>query len=105
LRAEELREALVLLLGGDDGSWAAAMRAAALLGETSQERAELARALRGLIDGEGPGARAEDTVRRALIEALLSESREALVAALDDALLGLRPRPQVTTAARVLAAG
>jgi len=105
LRAEELREALVLLLGGDDGSWAAAMRAAALLGENAQERAELARALRGLIDGEGPGARAEDAVRRALVEALLSDSREALVTALDDALLGLRPRPQVTTAARVLSAG
>jgi hypothetical protein len=104
-RAEELREALLLLLGGDDGSWAAAVRAAALLGETAQERAELVRALRGLIDGEGPGARAEDTVRRALVEALLAESREALVTALDDALLGLRPRPQVTTAARVLAVG
>jgi hypothetical protein len=105
LRAEELREALVLLLGGEDGSWAAAMRAAALLGETAQERAELGRALRGLVDGEGPGARAEDTVRRALVEALLAESREALVKALDDALLGLRPRPQVTAAARVLSAG
>ena len=28
-----------------------------------------------------------------------------LVVALDEALLGLRPRPQVTTAARVVAAG
>jgi hypothetical protein len=105
LRADELREALVTLLGGDDGAWAAAMRAAALLGETAADRAELARALKGLIDGDGPGARAEDAVRRALVEALLSESREVLVTALDDALLGLRPRPQVTTAARVLAAG
>ena len=104
LRAEELREALVTLLGGDDGSWAAAMRAAALLGETAADRAELVRTLRALIDGDGPGARAEDAVRRALVEVLLAESREALVAALDDALLGLRPRPQVTTAARVLAA-
>jgi hypothetical protein len=105
LRAEELREALVLLLGGDEGAWAATMRAAALLGETAQERAELARALRSLVDGDGPGPRAEDTVRRALVEALLSESREALVTALDDALLGLRPRPQVTAAVRMLAAG
>ena len=105
LRADELREALVTLLGGEDGSWAAAMRAAALLGETAPERAEIARALRALLDGDGPGARAEDAVRRALVEALLSESRESLVTALDDALLGLRPRPRVTTAARVLAAG
>ena len=105
LRAEELREALVTLLGGDDGSWAAAMRAAALLGETAQDRAELVRELRLLIDGDGPGARAEDAVRRALVEVLLSGSRDGLLTALDDALLGLRPRPQVTTAARVLSAG
>jgi hypothetical protein len=104
-RADELREALVTLLGGEEGSWAAAMRAAALLGETPRDRAELLGALRGLVDGDGPGARAEDAVRRALVETLLAESRESLVAALDDALLGLRPRPQVTTAARVLAAG
>lgn len=57
------------------------------------------------MDGDGPGARAEDAVRRALVETLLAESRESLIATLDDALLGLRPRPQVTTAARVLAAG
>ena len=104
LRAEELREALVTLLGGDEGSWAAAMRAAALLGDTPHEREEVLRAARGLIDGDGPGARSEDVVRRALVEALLRDSREALIAALDEALLGLRPRPQVTTAARVLTA-
>ncbi len=101
LRAEELREALVTLFGGDDGSWAAAMRAAALLGETASERAELARALRSLLDGDGPGSRAEDTVRRALIAAVLAESHSALVQGLDDALLGLRPRPHVTAAARL----
>lgn len=104
-RADELREALVTLLGGEEGSWAAAMRAAALLGEAPRDRAELLGALRGLVDGDGPGARAEDAVRRALVETLLAESRESLIATLDDALLGLRPRPQVTTAARVLAAG
>ncbi len=104
-RADELREALVTLLGGEEGSWAAAMRAAALLGETPRDRGELLEALRGLVDGDGPGARAEDAVRRALVETLLSESREGLIAGLDDALLGLRPRPRVTTAARVLAAG
>ena len=77
------------------------MRAAALLGETASERAELARTLRALLDGDGPGSRAEDTVRRALVEAVLAESHDALVQGLDDALLGLRPRPQVTAAARL----
>lgn len=104
LRADELREALVLLVGGEDGPWAAAMRAAVLLGESPQERAELLETLRALVDGDGPGARAEDAVRRTLVEALLADSREALIASLDDALLGLRPHAQVTGAARMLAA-
>jgi hypothetical protein len=39
-------------------------------------------------------------VRRALVETLLHPERSELVVALDEALLGLRPRPQVTTAAR-----
>jgi hypothetical protein len=43
-------------------------------------------------------------VRRALVETILHDSRPALVAALDEALLGVRPRPQ-TTAARVVATG
>ena len=61
--------------------------------------------VRALLDGDGPGARAEDAVRRALVETLLEGSRERLVATLDEALLGLRPRPQVSTSSRVLAAG
>jgi hypothetical protein len=105
LRADELREALVLLLGGDEGPWAAAMRCAVLLGETAADRVEFLEALRPLIDGDGPGARAEDAVRRALVEALLAGSRTSLVEGLDEALLGLRPHPQMTGAARVLAAG
>ena len=104
-RSDELREALDALLGCDEGPWAAAMRAAVLLGETAREREELLVALRALLDGDGPGARAEDAVRRALVETLLEGSRERLAAALDEALLGLRPRTQVTTAARVLATG
>jgi hypothetical protein len=103
-RADELREALEALLGCDEGPWAAAMRAAVLLGETPRERSELLATLRGLIDGDGPGAHAEDAVRRALVETLLHESRATLAAALDEALLGVRPRPHVA-AARVLAAG
>jgi len=105
LRADELREALVLLLGGDEGPWAAAVRCAVLLGEAAADRVELLQALRPLVDGDGPGSRAEDAVRRALVEALLAGSRTALVEGLDEALLGLRPHPQVTGAARVLAAG
>jgi hypothetical protein len=104
-RSDELREALDTLLGCDEGPWAAAMRAAVLLGETAREREDLLLSLRALLDGDGPGARAEDAVRRALVETLLEGSRDRLVAALDEALLGLRPRPQVTSAARVLAAG
>jgi hypothetical protein len=104
-RSDELREALEALLGCDEGPWAAAMRAAVLLGETAREREELLVALRALLDGDGPGARAEDAVRRALVETLMEGSRERLSAVLDEALLGLRPRPQVSTAARVIAAG
>ncbi len=104
VRADELREALSVLLGCDEGPWAAAMRAAVLLGENARERAELLTALRALVDGDGPGARAEECVRRALVETLLHDSRPALVAALDDALLGVRPRPS-GTAARVVATG
>jgi hypothetical protein len=104
VRADELREALDALLGCEEGAWAAAMRAAVLLGESGREREELVTALRALLDGDGPGARAEEAVRRSLVETLLQDSRLGLVAALDDALLGLRPRPQ-TTAARVFATG
>jgi hypothetical protein len=102
VRADELREALESLLGCEEGAWAAAMRAAVLLGENGREREELVTALRALLDGDGPGARAEEAVRRALVEALLHESRLGLVAALDEVLLGLRPRPQ-TTVGRVVA--
>jgi hypothetical protein len=104
-RSDGLREALETLLGCDEGPWAAAMRAAVLLGETAREREDLLVALRALLDGDGPGARAEDAVRRALVETLLEGSRERLVAALDEALLGLRPRPQVSSATRVVATG
>ena len=96
-RADELREALHALLGCEEGPWAAAMRAAVLLGESGRERTELMTILRALVDGDGPGARAEEAVRRALVEILLRDSRLGLVAALDEALLGARPRPQPTS--------
>ncbi|MDQ4019522.1 MAG: hypothetical protein M3188_06780, partial [Actinomycetota bacterium] len=69
-----------------------------------REREELVTALRALLDGDGPGARAEEAVRRALVETLLHDSRMGLVARLDEVLLGVRPRGQ-TVAARVFATG
>ncbi len=92
-RSEQLREALAALLGGPDGLWAAAVRAAMLLGETGPDRAEQLDRLRGLARGELAGRRAADAVRRAVVETLAHGDRAALVASLDDALLGLRPRP------------
>jgi hypothetical protein len=104
VRADELREALESLLGCDEGPWAAAMRAAVLLGENGREREELRLALRALLDGDGPGARAEEAVRRSLVETLLHDSRPGLIATLDEVLLGVRPRAGTITG-RVVAAG
>jgi hypothetical protein len=103
-RSDELREALETLLGCDEGPWAAAMRAAVLLGETAREREDLLIALRALLDGDGPGARAEEAVRRSLVETLLHDSRPGLIATLDEVLLGVRPRAGTITG-RVVAAG
>ena len=88
-RSAQLRESLTCLLGGDGGVWAAAIRAAVLLGEKSRERTDLLEALRG----ERLPHAARDAVRRALVETLLHGNRTELVVALDDTLLGLRPRP------------
>jgi len=89
-RSAQVREAITCLLGSDGGSWAAAMRTAVLLADKSGERSELAEALRA----ERLGRDARDAVRRALVETLLHGNRAQLVEALDDTLLGLRPRPQ-----------
>ena len=83
--AEQLRESLAALLGGADGLWAAAVRAAILLGETPRGRAELQDRLSGDPD--------PDVVRRALVATLLHGDRAALVASLDESILGLRARP------------
>jgi hypothetical protein len=83
------REALRCLLGGDGGDWAAAMRAAVLLAEKSGERRDVLAQLRE----ERLGRDARDAVRRLLVETLSHGSRLELVAALDETLLGLRPRP------------
>jgi len=86
-RAEQLRHALDAALGDGDGTWAGAMRAAALLGETAEERAELAERFR---------APTPDLLRRMLVAMLLHGDRAELVRELDRSLLGLRAgRPRV----------
>ncbi len=92
-RSEQLREALTALLGGPDGIWAATVRAAVLLGETGRDRAEELERLRSLVHGEEAGRAAADAVRKAIVETLVHGDRAALIASLDDALLGVRPRP------------
>jgi hypothetical protein len=94
-RSGQVREALAALFGGDDGAWAAAMRTAVLLGETTEGRAEVLDELRR--DHAGRGAR--DALRRALVETLLYGNRAELVRSLDETLLGLRPRPATSVAA------
>lgn len=88
-RSAQVREGLVCLLGGDGGVWAATMRAAVLLTEKGREREDLL----GILRGEQLGRDARDAVRRALVETLLHGARDELVLALDDTLLGIRPRP------------
>jgi hypothetical protein len=78
-RGEQLRHALESALGEGDGAWAAAMRGAALLGATPQERAGLAQKLRE------PTC---ELLRRLLVAVLLHDNRRRLVADLDEALLG-----------------
>jgi len=80
-RGEQLRQAVDAALGDGEGLYAAAMRAAALLGETAEERAALAERFR---------APTPDVVRRLMVAVLLRGDRRALLRELDGALLGLR---------------
>jgi len=80
-RAEQLRQALDAALGDGQGTWAAGMRAAALLGETADERADLVERFR---------EPAPDLIRRLLVAVLLHGDRAALLRELDGALLGMR---------------
>jgi len=84
---------LTALLGGPDGVWAATLRTAVLLGETGAHRAEELERLRSLGRGEAAGRAAAESVRKAIVEALAHGDREALIVSLDEALLGVRPRP------------
>ena len=97
-RSEQLKESLTSLLGGSDGAWAAALRAATLLAESPKERADLFASIRAY----GSDA-AVDTVRRALVETLMHGARAALVESVDDAILGLSPRPAGYLTARAVA--
>ena len=74
-RREQLRHALDAALGDGDGTWAAAMRAAALLGET---------------DAEQFRAPTPDLMRRTLVAMLEHGDRAALLRELDAKLLGAR---------------
>jgi hypothetical protein len=83
-RGEQLRQALAAALGDGDGTWAAGMRAASLLGETAHERADLVDRFRE------PSL---DLVRRMLVAVLLHGNRAKLLRELDQSLLGLRAKP------------
>jgi hypothetical protein len=84
-RAEQLRQSLDALLGDGDGLWAASLRTAMLLGEQPRDRAALFDAL---LTSPPP-----DAVRRSLVETVLHGNRRDLVASLDEAVLGVHPRP------------
>ena len=79
-RGEQLRHALEAALGEGDGPWAAAMRGAALLGATPEERSELAAKLREPT---------RELLRRLLVAVLLHGDRAGLLRDLDEALLGV----------------
>jgi hypothetical protein len=88
-RSAQVREALGCLLGGDGGPWAATMRASVLLAEKGRERNDVLDILRAeRLNRDG-----RDAVRRALVETLLHGNRSELVLALDDTMLGIRPKP------------
>jgi hypothetical protein len=93
-RSEQLRGALAGLLGQ---TWE--LRAAVLLGDSSEERRAIHAALSALASGEQASQRAEDAVRRSLVETLRHGDRVALVRSLDDVLLGLRTAPRLAETA------
>jgi len=61
-----------------------------LLADKTPERSDLVAGL----NAERLDRVANDAVRRALVEVLVHGARAELVEALDETLLGLRPRPQ-----------
>jgi hypothetical protein len=102
-RSEQLREALTYALGSGEGLPMAALRAATLLGDGSSERADLRVRLRALAGGEPADTHMSDAIRRSLVELLMHGNRERMIEALDESLLGLRPRPSRSLAVRAAA--
>ncbi len=93
-RSEQLRGALAGLFGD---TWE--LRAAVLLGRESDERRAIHASLRALTNGEQASSRAEDSVRRSLVETLRHGDRAALLRTLDDVLLGLQNAPRLARTA------
>ena len=101
--SEQLRGSLTALLGGGEGFFAAAVRAAVALGETPRDRASTLARLR-LLSASDEAAVTADLVRRALVAVLEHGDRRALLGELDDAMLGVRPGPAFGLAVGVSAA-
>ena len=76
-RSEQLREALVALLGGTDGLWAAAVRGGDAARRAGVRARRAARAAAQLAGGERAGPAAADAIRRALVETLVHGDRLA----------------------------
>lgn len=93
-RSEQLRGAMLALLGA---TWP--LRAAVLLETDADDRAALHAELAALDAGGEATARAQDAVRRALLEALRQGDRDALQSGLDAELLGLGRAPRTLHAA------
>ena len=74
-RADELREALEALLGCDEGGVGGRDARFRAPRRVPPRARRAARRVRALLDGDGPGAHAEDAVRRALVETLLHGDR------------------------------
>ena len=105
LRAESLRAVLERALGAGDGAFAAALRAAVLLGDSGRTRRDLLAELRNHLSGSGEVdiERVADVARRVLVELLLHGERAALIGSLDDSLLGARLGSSVAPGGRVAA--
>ncbi len=93
-RSVQLGGALAGLLGHT-----CELRAAVLVGDSSEERRAIHGTLRALVAGEQASQQAEDTIRRSLVETLRHGDRIALVRSLDDTLLGLRTAPRLAASA------
>jgi hypothetical protein len=102
--SEQLRGTVTSLLGAGEGLFAGSLRAAVALGETPRERAAILDRLRLLAAGDAAPATA-DLVRRTLVAVVEHGDRNALVRALDETLLGLRPKPVVEELERAAALG